>query len=427
MKTIFLIVLSLLYFSCRGQQQKQNKMDKYSRMYDNAAQFYDLNKNMLYYEAIFKRYGYKTPDTTLFRQKVWEYCGIDISKATGNDIPFCIDGTDPTPIILDKRFILLFGETNEGEPSLADMASGKDGTLSAMATIDINKIIFYDDEQAISDLITLSTQIDDADEYITWLVLYLKYEKNERLMDKTIHYLSNISDSDSVTLSNLLFYPFASKPEKQRFRREMVRKFYSYYKDDKIHFILGHFLLYTSSDTVDGVPNDLHFRTVPNDLNGYPFTQDEKDYYKCLLLEEGLATFGAGGGAIGLARSACHDDTAFSQRIAKKNYYALPLLFALSQRTSLVYTQELLDEGEPARIYVDFPTIPDNAFHGIINDTDGYVNVRADRNITSKIITTITNKEEFLFWEDPNSDWWKVMTSNLTYGYVHKSRIVKVD
>ncbi|MCL1942121.1 MAG: SH3 domain-containing protein [Candidatus Azobacteroides sp.] len=388
-------------------------MEKYSRMYDNEGGYYDLNGNMPYYEAIFKRYGYKTPDEQLFKERVREYFGVDVTRATGNDMPMYIDGyDDPRPVVIDKRFVLLFKVPYEQEASLAGIASGREDYFQARATVDVNRIVFYDDPQAVSDLITLSADYDGG--YLVSLVLYYKYEKNNMLMNRAVRYLSDMSEDDP-DIRHILFYRFADKPEKQRFRREFVRKFLSYYKDDKQRFILGDFLLYKNSAGST-------MRTIPNDLSEYPFTPDEKDYYKCLLLEECLAAYGNPYSAIGDVRSICCADPEFSQRIAQKHYYELPLLIALSNRTGLVYPH---DYPEPSAIeFGNFPDeLPDNTLHGIINDPDGYVNIREGKSISSKVTGKIVDKEEFLYWENKNSDWWKVMTHNLVEGYVHKSRI----
>jgi hypothetical protein len=149
-----------------------------------------------------------------------------------------------------------------------------------------------------------------------------------------------------------------------------------------------------------------------------------------------LAAYGNPESAIGDARSICFADIEFSQRIAQKHYYELPLLIALSQstfRNPLLFTKQDIEDYENR--YVDFfesgcneinyPTeaFPDNTLHGIINDPDGYVNIREGKSISSKVTGKIVDKEEFLYWENKNSDWWKVMTHNLVEGYVHKSRI----
>ena len=58
----------------------------------------------------------------------------------------------------------------------------------------------------------------------------------------------------------------------------------------------------------------------------------------------------------------------------------------------------------------------------MINDPDGFVNVRADKNTDSEILFKIKETEFFLC--EPTADsWWKIDKFYTKTGYVHKSRI----
>ncbi len=59
---------------------------------------------------------------------------------------------------------------------------------------------------------------------------------------------------------------------------------------------------------------------------------------------------------------------------------------------------------------------------GYINDSDGYTNLREDQSAESNIIGVITNGQEFQYFPDKTSSWWKVQFYHRT-GYMHKSRI----
>ncbi len=59
---------------------------------------------------------------------------------------------------------------------------------------------------------------------------------------------------------------------------------------------------------------------------------------------------------------------------------------------------------------------------GIIDDPDGYTNVREYSNKNSKVIITVKEKEEFKII-DKTRDWWKIITKDGIIGYMHKSRI----
>ena len=63
---------------------------------------------------------------------------------------------------------------------------------------------------------------------------------------------------------------------------------------------------------------------------------------------------------------------------------------------------------------------------GIINDIDGYTNIRELPNIKSKIIGKINKDEIFLFFPTNLTDWWQVkrFDTNQIIGYIHKSKII---
>ncbi len=60
---------------------------------------------------------------------------------------------------------------------------------------------------------------------------------------------------------------------------------------------------------------------------------------------------------------------------------------------------------------------------GIINDKDGFVNIRVDKSSKSEIIGKILKNEYFTFFEDNASNWWIIESKTGLIGYVHKSRI----
>ncbi len=64
---------------------------------------------------------------------------------------------------------------------------------------------------------------------------------------------------------------------------------------------------------------------------------------------------------------------------------------------------------------------------GIINDKDGYVNVRLDKTSKSQILGKIYKDEYFTYFENTNSNWWLIEHKNGEVGYVHKSRITNIQ
>ena len=63
---------------------------------------------------------------------------------------------------------------------------------------------------------------------------------------------------------------------------------------------------------------------------------------------------------------------------------------------------------------------------GQINDPDGYTNIRKSLNSKAEIIGKLL-KNEYFFYTENSSDWYEVSTQRKVQGFVHKSRIQKVN
>lgn len=63
----------------------------------------------------------------------------------------------------------------------------------------------------------------------------------------------------------------------------------------------------------------------------------------------------------------------------------------------------------------------------IINDPDGYTNVREGKSVNYAIITRIYENEVFYAYPSSESSWYPVITINGTKGFVHNSRIKFID
>lgn len=61
--------------------------------------------------------------------------------------------------------------------------------------------------------------------------------------------------------------------------------------------------------------------------------------------------------------------------------------------------------------------------HAVINDVDGYTNIREAPNSKSAIVGRVESGHKFLTHLQPG-DWWQVQVSENLYGYMHKSRIL---
>ncbi|MDR3226195.1 MAG: SH3 domain-containing protein [Prevotellaceae bacterium] len=95
-----------------------------------------------------------------------------------------------------------------------------------------------------------------------------------------------------------------------------------------------------------------------------------------------------------------------------------------------VINDDELNNEELARLYGD--SAPDAVYFadgrkiGFIQDADGYVNFRKQPNGNSEIHGIILSNVRVFYWDDKNTNWWKVEVNNIK-GYVHKSRIKQLE
>ncbi|MEQ8715661.1 MAG: hypothetical protein RIC80_21770 [Cyclobacteriaceae bacterium] len=96
-------------------------------------------------------------------------------------------------------------------------------------------------------------------------------------------------------------------------------------------------------------------------------------------------------------------------------------------------------EDEPIYITTSFLTNGESVFNhvynkkrylkllGIINDPDGYTNIRSGRSATASVVSRITESQLFYYTPSTMSNWWKVTNiEDCSSGYMHKSRIQSI-
>ncbi len=63
----------------------------------------------------------------------------------------------------------------------------------------------------------------------------------------------------------------------------------------------------------------------------------------------------------------------------------------------------------------------------VIEDPDGYTNVREGMSTESKIIDRLFEGEHYVVYPTADNNWWMVYTQAKVRGYVHKSRVRIID
>lgn len=63
----------------------------------------------------------------------------------------------------------------------------------------------------------------------------------------------------------------------------------------------------------------------------------------------------------------------------------------------------------------------------VINDPDGYTNVRKGMSTEAKIIDRLYAGEHYEVFPSIDNNWWVVYTQSNNNGYIHKSRVRIID
>ncbi|UVP79087.1 LysM peptidoglycan-binding domain-containing protein [Bacteroides ovatus] len=109
-------------------------------------------------------------------------------------------------------------------------------------------------------------------------------------------------------------------------------------------------------------------------------------------------------------------------------------IYIIDKKTSEVYfslipitsTSRLLGNVSNENGEISDLTSSQRICKGMINDLDGYTNIRKLNSVNSEIIGKIVDREVFTYWET-NDNWYIVQTAKGIKGYVHKSRIRPVE
>lgn len=93
------------------------------------------------------------------------------------------------------------------------------------------------------------------------------------------------------------------------------------------------------------------------------------------------------------------------------------------------YSKQIVTAGIAAGVAFTVPTVLGNYFkeekfnlEAVIDDPDGFTNVRSQADRQGQIVAKI-QKNEIFYTYDQDKNWWQVRTSDGKTGYVHITRI----
>ena len=96
---------------------------------------------------------------------------------------------------------------------------------------------------------------------------------------------------------------------------------------------------------------------------------------------------------------------------------AVLAIVAVGVHAARIYTQE-------DSIVTEHP-YPSSDIRAVINDTDGFANVRSTKSNSSdkNIVFRVYKGEEFYVTDQQDAHWWRIKTKDGKFGYMHASRI----
>lgn len=380
MKKIILLVL-ILCFSCTKKEKHtdKNNINAASHTPENILrdstqpnyEYKDLYKMRADIVKGLKRKGYKIPPTDFFRKKIQEVSGIDITKGGYDDQDF---GKYRTLALVIRDINVLLPVDIETYAKVDDKYIDH--------IIDYNNMVIYDQITAVM----LLDKFDQGCNVYSYIA-GTGYTGNEKFLLKAFEW---IKGNEIKRLEELLL-GYTGQPNiipSGPFRYEMLKKI------QKLNpGIMGSF--------------------STTDFSKYKLEDNEKDkalahifdaQINCKYDDEGeyIGEFGVNGPAEDYFRS--HPE--YLKTLKDNNYYGLE---KLKTYATVIF------------LAVDPRDVPNY----IVVDPDGYVNLREEKNTTSKILEKVKTGEKVYGIENVG-DWYRVRTVKENIGYIHKNKL-KID
>jgi hypothetical protein len=343
------------------------------------------NREILKVSQALDKKGFKRLDYNSFRKKVLDVFDIDIDTVNKNDVSLVPEVLPYSPFaVKNARFIDPYGNYIFSKDK-DDIKYTWDDPEYINLLYDYNQMLFYNDKAAlmrIANSKSVNNEGASIQESFEMLLDTYYYTGND---DITKILLKRISDDrDGIQVFTDIVYGVPPQSTGIPVIHKNVLDKIVEYKPD---------LLIQSGELLEDLRDDWKSTNIEERK-----MQLEKEI--AILLDATVR-----GGITGFSEEFYNRCPYFLARFRENKYYELKDLEDYSEH---VYSPE----GE---------LLTGNT--GIINDPDGYVNVRKERDAKSEIICRILQNEKFLYWPASHSNWWSVKTKDGKSGYVHKSRI----
>jgi hypothetical protein len=412
--------LLLLTVGCKTVSEKENQAQS-SNLSTNMAttivdttaknQFAD-HREILKASLVLDKKGFKRPDYPTFRAKVLEIFGIDLDTTSYNDVrlmpPYKMGKDETIPycpmaiknaryIDADESYLQNSVELDTTDKSAVKMETSMENYLYCF-----NQMLFYNDKAALARVQGIN-DMDGQQESFESLLYDYAYTGNDDINKVLIGRISETREGYDSFVAAV----YSAMRTKRGFgvRKNVLDKMLQFKPGLMIH--VGELLRDIKVD----------YTSAPNQTERLACLQDI-----ALLLDASIQA------AIpGFAEEMYDTNKEWKEEFKKNKYFQLPALRQFSEQGYRNAEQRKDDEQENVeqvwlvqeRAYQDI----NKSKTGVINDPDGYTNIRQyGRSTNSEILGKLMNGEKFYYWQT-TTDWWIVQTKSGLRGFVHKSRI----
>ena len=381
MKNFFALIIVVSFFSCKKAKSQISNDNKPKKEMTRKNKPGEINWDDKFFEPGKKAImdcDFKIPSKELFEKKMNQIFKIDIKEHTGAKA--------------------LWLDYYKGEPTEENIAASLVGMLSGryinyadgMDPDDIipdhmckfNKMIFYNDIQATN---WFKTNASYA------IVDLIKDNGDIKNKDLLKFVFNKIDLANANELEELLFGTYArGKDYKYALRKDMLDKMIEY----------GAELSQLS--------------TVANRVsNGNPesYEEDTEELYAYLMAHCYKA------GQSGIIEYLYDTDPKMIEVFRKKDFYGIEDLEDFTDNFYIPKNKRFGLSSLGPDPYIAY---------GVINDPDGYTNLRDGKGTSAKVIKKIKEGEKFAI-ETNTGDWWSVVTEDGINGWIHSSRIKVIE
>ncbi|MEN5308687.1 SH3 domain-containing protein [Chryseobacterium cucumeris] len=375
--TAYLLAGLSLFISCNGQENKSQKIKETKKDMNSLktapynitdegdgtkSNYDDLSPEFINKaKKVLEQRKFQFPDENTFNQKILDVFSFNL-KDYKNSIIALRPAMFPEVAIKENKFIFI-QDAGAAEPEF----------INPDLLYHFNSYIFYNTPVSYVWLQTNNSNL------LYDLVVYYGYNKNKKLVE------SVFKKFDFNSLSDMEQLIFIDSGGYKKLKKQIF---------DDIETIIykGKVEDFSYAKEGDGY---LRIGDIISKISSSPKEYFEPEKTISYLFERELRV-----GIQGDIESYLNKNPTYKSNLEKNKFYDLPTL----------------------KDYVKYIYQKESNTNFIIQDSDGFTNLRKEKNSSSQILQKINTGEQVEVL-DQNGDWWLVVSKEGKKGYVHKSRI----